>query len=261
MRVVRKARKKSTSGIYHVMYRGVNLQEIFHDDKDNRKFLEILKKYKDKLGLKVYAWCLMNNHVHLLIKEGEEALGTTMKRIGVSYVSYYNDKYQTAGHLFQNRYHSETVENDDYFRTVVRYIHQNPVKAGMVMRVNEWKWSSCAGYYEQPYFPVGLLDQNKALGMFSDDFSIAVEKFKEFNEQTHQDECMEDRPFSRRRLPDEAAKLKMEEILGSTEIAQVKSLRKTERDMILREIKNIDGLSQRQAARILGIPPSLVFKV
>ncbi|WP_423992908.1 REP-associated tyrosine transposase [Mesobacillus sp.] len=261
MRVVRKARKKSTSGIYHVMYRGVNRQEIFHDDKDNRKFLEILKRYKDKLGLEVYAWCLMNNHVHLLIKEGEEALGTTMKRIGVSYVSYYNEKYQTAGHLFQNRYHSETVENDEYFRTVVRYIHQNPVKAGMVTRVNEWKWSSCAGYYGQPYFPVTLLDQNKALGMFSDDFFIAVEKFKEFNDQTNQDECLEDLPFKRRRLPDEAAKLKMKEILGPTEITQVKSLRKTERDLILRQIKNIDGLSQRQAARILGIPPSLVFKV
>jgi putative transposase len=261
MRMVRKARKKSTSGIYHVMYRGVNRQEIFHDNEDNRKFLEIMKKYTGKLGLEVYAWCLMNNHVHLLIKEGEEALGTTMKRIGVSYVSYYNEKYQTAGHLFQNRYHSETVENDEYFRTVVRYIHQNPVKAGMVTWVNEWKWSSCAGYYGQPYFPEDLLDRSRVFKMFSDDAAIACEKFIEFNERTNQDECMDDFPFKRRRLPDEEAKLIMKEILGPTEITQVKSLRKTERDLILREIKNINGLSQRQAARILGIPPSLVFKV
>lgn len=258
--MVRKARKKSSTGTYHVMYRGGNQREVFHDEEDNRKFLEIFKKYKELFGLEVYAWCMMNNHVHLLIKEGEEPLGVTMKRIAVSYVSYYNEKYQTAGHLFQNRYHSETVETDEYFRTVLRYIHQNPVKAGMVERADEWKWSSCAGYYGQPCFPGDLLDQDKALRMFSDDGFIAAEKFKEFNEQRNEDECLEDLPFKRRKLPDDAARLKIKDILGCTEIAQVKSLRKAVRDPILREIKNIDGLSQRQAARILGIPPSLIFK-
>lgn len=261
MRLVRKARTKSTSGIYHVMYRGVNRQEIFHDNEDNRKFLEILKKYKEKLVLNVYAWCLMNNHVHLLLQEGDEELGATMKRIGVSYALYYNWKYQTSGHLFQNRFHSENVESDEYFRTVIRYIHQNPVKAGMVAKVNEWNWSSCAGYYGQLYFPGELLDRDRLLSLFSDEFSIAVEQFREFNEQTNQDECLDDFPFKRRRLPDEEAKVKMKRILGATEIAQVKGLPKFERELILREIKSIDGLSQRQAARILGIPPSLVFKV
>jgi len=261
MSVTRKARTKSTSGIYHVMYRGGNRREIFHDDEDNRKFLEILKKYYQKLDLKVYAWCLMNNHVHLLLSEGKEELGTTMKRIGVSYALYYNWKYQTSGHLFQNRFHSENVESDDYFLTVVRYIHQNPIKAGMVEKVEEWRWSSCLGYYGQEYYPEGLLERNKIFRMFSDDFTIALEKFRNFNERTNQDMCLEDSPFKRRRLPDEEAKSEMKVILGSLEIAQVKSLPKMEREKILREIKSINGISQRQAARILGIPPSLVFKV
>lgn len=261
MSMVRKARTKSTSGIYHVMYRGVNRREIFHDDEDNRKFLEILKKYHEKLDLEVYAWCLMNNHVHMLLSEGEEGLGATMKRIGVSYAMYYNWKYQTAGHLFQNRFHSENVESDEYFLTVVRYIHQNPVKAGMVGMVNEWRWSSCAGYYGLDYFPGDLLERNKVFKMFSDDFTIAMEKFRDFNEKSNDDMCLEDSPFKRRRLTDEEAKLKMKEILGSTEITQVRGLPKMERDKILKEVKRIDGISQRQAARILGIPPSLVFKV
>jgi putative transposase len=259
--VVRRARTKSASGIYHVMFRGAGKQEIFHDDEDNRRFLEIVKKYQQKVGAKVYAWCLMNNHVHLLLHVGEEEIGATMKRIGVSYVSYYNAKYQTVGHLFQNRFHSEAVESDEYFRTVIRYIHQNPVKAGIVGRMVEWKWSSCRGYYGQTYFPDELLDPNRTFRMFSDDHSIACEKFKEFNEQTNEDECLEYFPFIRGRIHDEEAKLKIKEVLGTTQIAQVKNLPKAERELILREIKNIDKLSQRQAARILGIPASLVFKV
>ena len=86
----RVAREKSRSGIYHVMLRGANRQEIFHDDEDCLKFLNIIEKYKVKSDLKLYAWCLMGNHVHLLVKEGNELLSTTMKRIGVSFVSYYN---------------------------------------------------------------------------------------------------------------------------------------------------------------------------
>ncbi|MBS8265685.1 transposase [Mesobacillus boroniphilus] len=259
--MARKARVKSTSGIYHVMFRGVNRQDIFHDDEDRMKFLEILKKYKEYAGLVVYAWCLMSNHIHLLLKEGEEGIGATMKRVGVSYALFFNWKYQTSGHLFQNRFNSESVEQDDYFLTVVRYIHQNPVKAGMVGRVEDWRWSSCSGYYDQPCFPEGLLERSRVLQMFSPDASIAKEKFREYNEQTNQDECLEDYPFKRRRLTDEEAGHEIKEILGTREIAQVKSLPKDERDIVLRKIKSIDGLSQRQAARILGIPPSLVFKV
>jgi len=95
------------------------------------KFLDIVKKYKDESGMRVYAWCLMNNHVHLLVREVDEDLSATMKRIGVSYASYYNWKYLTTGHLFQDRFRSESVESKRYFLTVIRYIHQNPVKAGI----------------------------------------------------------------------------------------------------------------------------------
>ncbi|MBT2661630.1 transposase [Bacillus sp. ISL-45] len=78
----REARRKSASGVYHVMLRGANRQEIFHDEEDRMKFLDILKKYKWIAGFTMYAWCLMGNHVHLLLREGEEELAATMKRIG-----------------------------------------------------------------------------------------------------------------------------------------------------------------------------------
>lgn len=89
----------------------------------------------------------MNNHVHLLLREGNEEISTTMKRIGVSFVWHYNLKYGTTGHLFQDRFKSENVETGRYLLTVIRYIHQNPVKAGIVQRPDQWKWSSCIDYY------------------------------------------------------------------------------------------------------------------
>ena len=100
----RGARKKSSSGIYHVVLRGINKQRIFEDNQDYRKFLEIIKINKDKSGTIVYAYCLMNNHIHLLIKEGTESLGNTFRRIGASFVYWYNWKYNRCGHLFQDRY-------------------------------------------------------------------------------------------------------------------------------------------------------------
>ncbi|MFC0272261.1 transposase [Metabacillus herbersteinensis] len=256
----RKARIKSKSRIYHVMLRGANRQEIFHDDEDSINFLDTIEKYKIKSEMRVYAWCLMSNHVHLLLREGNEDISITMKRIGVSFVSYYNWKYSTTGHLFQDRFKSENVETVKYLLTVIRYIHQNPVKAGITKRAHEWRWSSCLGYYGKINHPINMLDYNFIMGMFSDDIAIAREKFKEFNERNNNDTCLDDRYNERKRLSDEEARKEIKKILGEFEIAQVKSFSKLKRSEVLRKVKRIKGLSQRQAARILGVSPNLIFK-
>lgn len=236
----REARRKSTSGVYHMMLRGANRQEIFHDEEDRMKFLDILKKYKRIARFTMYAWCLMDNHVHLLLREEDEELATTMKRIGVSFATYYNWKYSTTGHLFQDRFKSENVETGEYFLTVVRYIHQNPVKAGICSQVEGWKWSSCAGYYGQKYYPGGLLDLHTVLNMFGEDRPLTVERFKEFNERTNHDECLED-IYRRRKLTDEQARQEIKQLLGGIEIAQVKSLPGWQRDHYLIQVKAIEG--------------------
>lgn len=138
---------QSKTGIYHIILRGINRQTIFEDDdEDAIKFLQTLKDYESKSGYEIYAYCLMGNHIHILIKEGQEKLGTAIKRIGVSYVYWYNSKYDRTGHLFQGRYKSEVVENDKYLLTVLRYIHQNPLKAGITKDIEEYKWSSYNEY-------------------------------------------------------------------------------------------------------------------
>ena len=252
-------RVKSISGIYHVMYRGANRQEIFHDDLDCIRFLEMIEKYKKVSGMKVYAWCLMNNHVHLLLEEGIEDLSITMKRIGVSYVWYYNLKYNTTGHLFQDRFRSENVETNVNLFRVIRYIHQNPVKAGIVERSDEWRWSSCLGYYGENTHHRNLLDVELIFNKFSTDRTNAIQLFKEFNERKNNDQYLED-TISEKRLSDDEARLKVKELLGSIEIAQVKSLPRVKRNELLRKVRGISGLSLRQAARILGVSHNLIFK-
>lgn len=259
IKMARVARVKGKSGIYHIIWRGANRQEIFHDQSDWMKFLSILKKYKASCQLTVLAWCLMNNHVHLLIKEGNEDISVTMKRIGVSYVGYYNWKYRTTGSLFQDRFRSEPIETRGSLVTVVRYIHQNPVKAGIASRPEEWKWSSCLGYYGGNPYPHRLLDVHLVLGLFSDDMTTARQKFKEFNEAANHDKCF-DEPRNINRLSDEEARKLIKERLSGIEIPHVKTLPKEERREVLRRVKAINGLSLRQIARIFGVAISLVHR-
>ena len=128
------------------MLRGINKQLIFEDEEDYDCFLEILRECKELCNFKIYAYCLMGNHVHLLIKAQENNLETIFKRIAGRYVYYYNVKYQRVGHLFQDRFKSEPVEDDAYLLTVLRYIHQNPVKAKLCKKVEEYCYSSIGEY-------------------------------------------------------------------------------------------------------------------
>lgn len=109
MVVPRQARRKSESGIYHIILRGINQQQIFEDEEDSYRFLETLSKYKEQCGYEIYAYCLMGNHIHILLKEGKENLTLVLKRIAGSYVYWYNWKYRRSGHLFQDRFKSEPV--------------------------------------------------------------------------------------------------------------------------------------------------------
>ncbi len=143
--MARTARIQSNTGVYHVVLRGVNKQQIFECTEDYLRFVNILRaqtlQEQDETGhnskphFVLYAYCLMGNHVHLLIKELGEPLAQTMKRISSSYVCYYNHKYGRIGQLFQERFKSQPVGDWDYFLTLFRYIHQNPLKAHLVSKL------------------------------------------------------------------------------------------------------------------------------
>ena len=152
----RQARTTSATSVYHAILRGVNKQQVFEDEEDYMHFLNVLRRQTqpdaDELGqtvpprCHVYAYCLMGNHVHLLLKEGSETIGEIMKRIASSYVYHYNHKYDRVGHLFQERFKSQPVNDFTYFVTLIRYIHQNPLKASIVDSVDDYVWSSWQEY-------------------------------------------------------------------------------------------------------------------
>lgn len=251
-------RKKSETGIYHIIMNGANKQEIFHDEEDCLRFLDTLRKYKTLAVMEVYAWCLMNNHVHLLLKEGNEGISHTMKRIGVSYAWYYNQKYKTSGHLFQDRFKSENVDSNRYLLTVIRYIHQNPIKAGLVYHADEWRWSSCLGYYGMDHSAGNLLDKEVLIHKVAVDYIITNESFRAFNERSNDDECLETK--AKDRLTDDEARKMIKQLIQPLHIAEIKSLPRAKRTEVLRLVKPIKGVSQRQLARILGISVRLVYK-
>ena len=134
------------------MLRGINKQQVFFDDDDYYMFLNVLSNVKTISGFKLYAYCLMNNHIHLLLQEGEEPLSKAFMRIGDSFVYRYNHKYKRIGGVFQGRYKSIPVNDDEYFISILRYIHQNPVKAELVNSCADYKFSSYNEYFKKNSF-------------------------------------------------------------------------------------------------------------
>ena len=139
----RPPRVLSETGLYHIIFRGLNRQNLFEEDDDYIKLLEIIKDIKNVFEIQIYAYCLMTNHVHLFLREKESGdIKTIMHKLLTRYVMWYNRKYQRSGSMIGNRYKSEPIEDETYYLTLMRYIHQNPVKADMVNKPEEYIWSS-----------------------------------------------------------------------------------------------------------------------
>ena len=150
--MARQKRAHSETGIYHVMLRGINKQQVFFDRDDYIMFLDVLSQTKTESGFKLHAYCLMNNHVHLLIQEHDEPISMIFKRLGDRFIYWYNLKHDRIGGIFQGRFRSVPVNNDEYFISVLKYIHQNPVKAGLVKDCSEYEFSSYDAYFKSASF-------------------------------------------------------------------------------------------------------------
>ncbi|GKX29802.1 hypothetical protein SH1V18_22820 [Vallitalea longa] len=247
--MARKKRERSKSGIYHIMLRGIDKRNIFMDDEDRDRFLQTLLKAKQVGGFSLYAYCLMDNHVHLLIKENEE-IGNSIKRITVSYVQWHNNKYGRTGHLFENRYKSEVVESENYLLMVARYIHQNPVKANMTNSPAEYIWSSYHKYIDRLYGDKVKLDTNNILNHFHD-----KEKFEAYMTRSNSDECLEyDQKI---KFTDYELK---EHIQKRYNIKDINNFTKSDRDNMIFKIKKETGASIRQLSRVLGLGRGIIEK-
>lgn len=136
------ARHLPADGVLHVFSRGVNRQNIFCSDGDRVSFLAFLTHNLRKHGVSLFAYCLMNNHFHLLLAPSDKPLGAAMHQALTRYSLYFNRRHARVGHLFQNRYKAKLCGNDAYLYRLIAYIHFNPVRAGLVSHPGAWPWSS-----------------------------------------------------------------------------------------------------------------------
>lgn len=250
----RKARKKSLNGIYHIVLRGINKQTIFEDDHDRWQFLKTVTRYKEVCGFELYAFCLMDNHVHLLLKEVDETVSQSMKRICSSYVHWYNRKYDRCGHLFQERFSSENVDDARYFLAVLRYIHQNPLKAGLVRCVWDAHWTSVHEYARKP----DMIDVERGLHLFSMDPTVALMRYVAYMEKPNTDECLD--YVERVKLSDEEVKAHLR-AMGISSNSVIQQMPREDRDTVLGKLKKTKGISVRQISRVTGVSKSVIGRI
>ncbi|KUG04059.1 hypothetical protein ASZ90_018505 [hydrocarbon metagenome] len=253
-------REYSPTGCYHIMLRGNERKNIFLDESDRRRFLRTVLKKKSETELAIYAYCLMENHIHLVMREEQNEISNIMKGIATSYAMFFNTKYERIGHVFQDRFKSESVHDDRYLMSVIRYVHNNPVKAGIVVKAGQYEWSSYRSYLNMENSP--LVDAVFVLEMISENLDKARLEFKRFSNEEDETEYLDNNDEmittlgeGQMYLQDSIAK-KWPQVSMDALLEDKKS-----RYEIIKDLRNNTGLSIRKIADLLGLHRRVVERI
>ena len=175
--MARPLRIEYQGAFYHVIVRGNRRQDIFVDDEDRTVYLERLKRYKERYGFIIYAYVLMTNHVHLLIETLDAPISKVMHGINFTFTQHFNRRHEKVGHLFQGRYKALVCDRDSYLLALVRYIHLNPVRSGLVETPGDYRWSSYNAYFTKHD---DLIEPDRVLRVYSENRTEAKRLYKEF---------------------------------------------------------------------------------
>ena len=252
----RNHRIMSSTGVYHIILRSINQHIIFEDDSDYQKFLFILKDCKKKYDIDIYAYCLMDNHIHMMIYAPSDKLSKFFQSLETRFVHWYNTKYLRFGHLFQDRFFSKPIECVKAFLSVLVYIHNNPVKANMCRYASEYRWSSYNAFYGAKDPLVNVL------------FSYNIAGTKEFllnyfskepddsdNSLFENDHREKDHFFT-----DEKALQIFKSVTNLSSTSAATYLTKVKRNEYVRQLKK-EGLTVRQIARTMDISESTIKRI
>jgi putative transposase len=219
--MARQPRIEFPGALYHVISRGIQRRELFRDDLDRARYLSLLEKSVARFEFRLYAYCLMGNHVHLALEVGKIALSRIMRSINTSYAGYFNVRHKRSGYLFQGRYKAFMVDQEEYLLALVRYVHLNPVKARMVDRVESYPWSSHPAYLKGS--PAWLAD-DEVLERFGKRRAVARKNFAAFFEKD------EERPY-------DGATRFVQSIVGEPDFAERVIQRMPDRQMAVRKLE------------------------
>ena len=248
-------RSYSNTKTYHIILKGIDSQNIFYDDQDRIVFLDKILITKKEFDYKVYAYCLMDNHVHMAIRVEKEFLSKSIQSLMIRYVQYFNKKYQRSGTLVQNRFKSKNIENQKYFLEVCKYIHRNPENAGMA-RTDQYKWSS----YHEYLGKEKIIDKKVLLYYLNNDINEFIKYTGNDNIYENLNEFAEYEIIGRLsddEVSDIIAKMfKIKDVIGIPFF--FKNLSKPELIECLSKIKFIKGTNITQIARIIRINRKIV---
>ena len=172
----RYTREEIDGGYYHLIARGNNREYIFNRDIDKGYFLKLLNESRHNMRFKLMGYVLMDNHYHLLVQTGDVKLQNIMHQINNKYSKYFNAIYERCGHVFQGRYKASVIRNELYLLKVLAYIHQNPVKAGMVKKVEDYKWSSDKFYRRKSD---GFIETKMIIEMIEEGYRKSNKKYED----------------------------------------------------------------------------------
>ncbi|MDR0783884.1 MAG: transposase [Propionibacteriaceae bacterium] len=245
----RQPRKASATGIHHIVLRGVNRQRIFEEAEDYAYFLECVQDTCANNAMTLLAYCCMSNHVHLLIEEANKSCSWSIRQLAGRYAIWFNRKYKRVGHLFQNRFHSEPVENDAYLHTVTMYIHRNPVEAGLSSTPAEYQWSS---RYSLDH-PPGLINHERLEELLSISSLLDAEKRQGMFDPMYVPMLKHKQSWA-----DEEAWDLLSKICGATTASDFQKLLRDEQQRAVRTVS--PHLSIRQISRLTGISRDLISR-
>jgi len=250
----REARIMSTTGYYHIIMRGQNKEYIFKSEVHKEYFMKSLNIIEKEEKLSIVAWCLMDNHVHLIIKTEPEMLAIVFKRLNIKYAMYYHRRNKSLGHVFQDRFISEPIESDKYLMNVIRYVHYNPIKARMIKKIEKYRWSSYNHYMTQTL----TKEQQFAMTLFGS----TKEGFKHFHQIEDGREYLEIKEDQLKYRKERAQNI-VNEFCNKYGIHDSKELNDDQIKLkeLLMELSKKSGLSKRQIAAEYGLSISRVQKL
>ncbi|MEA3348840.1 MAG: transposase [Pseudomonadota bacterium] len=176
--MAREPRIHYPGALYHVMLRGNGGQDIFLSDSDRTRFFLLIQEGVHRFGNRIHTFCFMDNHIHLAIQVADIPLSKIIQNISLRYTRWINDKCRKTGHLFQGRYKALLVDQDSYLLELVRYIHLNPIRAGLVKHPKNYKWSGHNCYLGEE--KLTWLTTGWVLGQFGEDITTARHGFARF---------------------------------------------------------------------------------
>lgn len=174
----RKRRFWEQGRCYHIILRGIDGRAVFVDDRDRCRFTLFLQEASELHKFRVHAFCLMSNHIHLLLEPLQDTLGFGVHRFTMRYAQHFNSRHQKRGYVFQGRFRSILVEDGCYMRRLVRYIHLNPIEAGLAHKPEDYHWSSHNAYFGRTAFT--WLETERVLSYFGDTLLMAISNLADF---------------------------------------------------------------------------------